>query len=208
MLHSSRITARTQARTSKAALPELELWLTSLAVAAYGVALGLAEHDDQAGEWLHETAAEACAQLESLALRDDARLWFFSRLVGRCRAAGGRHPGTAPSDLDDTPDLLLYGRSGAAGWPTSGEHPAALLLDRLGTERVIQALRRLSDDYRVVCTLYFMADLTYEEIARVLEYPTGTVRARLHRARKMLQKALWQIAEADGIAGRPGSGAR
>ena len=74
----------------------------------------------------------------------------------------------------------------------------------LGTERVVTALRRLPADYRVLCTLYFMADLSYEEIARVMECPLGTVRARLHRARKMLQKSLWRIAEADGMAGRPG----
>ena len=43
-----------------------------------------------------------------------------------------------------------------------------------------------------------------EEIAQVLECPVGTVRSRLHRGRKMLQKALWRIAEEDGIV--PASG--
>ena len=52
-------------------------------------------------------------------------------------------------------------------------------------------------------TLYFMDDLSYEEIARVLEVPVGTVRSRLHRGRKMLQKALWQVAEEDGIVKPP-----
>jgi RNA polymerase sigma-70 factor (ECF subfamily) len=93
------------------------------------------------------------------------------------------------------------------GWPTAGEHPAAHLLERLGTERVVTVLRRLPADYRALCTLHFMADLSYEEIARVLEYPVGTVRARLHRARKMLQKSLWRIAEAEGIADRSGGAA-
>jgi RNA polymerase sigma-70 factor, ECF subfamily len=48
-----------------------------------------------------------------------------------------------------------------------------------------------------------MDDLSYEEIARLLEVPIGTVRSRLHRGRKMLQKALWQIAEEDGIVRHP-----
>ena len=51
----------------------------------------------------------------------------------------------------------------------------------------------------MVSTLYFMEDLSYEEIARVLGCPIGTVRSRLHRGRKMLQKALWQVAEESGI---------
>jgi RNA polymerase sigma-70 factor (ECF subfamily) len=60
-------------------------------------------------------------------------------------------------------------------------------------------MARLPTEYRIVATLYFMEDLTYEEIAHTLECPVGTVRSRLHSSRKMLQKALWQIAEEDGI---------
>jgi len=44
-----------------------------------------------------------------------------------------------------------------------------------------------------------MEDLTYEEIAQVLGCPVGTVRSRLHRGRKMLQKVLWRIAQEEGI---------
>jgi RNA polymerase sigma-70 factor, ECF subfamily len=84
---------------------------------------------------------------------------------------------------------------------------SADLLERLGTDRVVTALRPLAADYRVLCTLYFMADLSYEEIARVLEYPVGTGRGRLHRGRKMLQKSLWRIAEAEGMADGPGGAA-
>ena len=38
-----------------------------------------------------------------------------------------------------------------------------------------------------------------EEIARALECPVGTVRSRLHRGRKMLQKTLWEVAEEAGV---------
>ena len=103
------------------------------------------------------------------------------------------------SDFDDTPDLYLYARSGEAGFPTQGPDPAAQLLDQLGTERVTAAINCLPEEYRVVSTFYFMEDLSYEEIAQVLGCPIGTVRSRLHRGRKMLQKALWQVAEESGI---------
>jgi RNA polymerase sigma-70 factor (ECF subfamily) len=107
------------------------------------------------------------------------------------------------SELDDTPDLYLYARSGQAGFPTQGPDPAAQLLEKLGTERIVEAINRLPEEYRMVSTLYFMDDLSYEEIAGVLQCPVGTVRSRLHRGRKMLQKALWQIAEEDGIVSQP-----
>jgi RNA polymerase sigma-70 factor (ECF subfamily) len=83
--------------------------------------------------------------------------------------------------------------------PVDGTDPAATFLDLLGAERVIRAMGRLAEEYRLVCSCYFMADLNYEEIALVLGYPIGTVRARLHRGRRMLQKSLWQVAQEDGI---------
>jgi RNA polymerase sigma-70 factor (ECF subfamily) len=168
------------------------------------VALCLADGEAAAVERLQEAVAGACRDLKGIDQDTDVRLRFLGILT-RGHLAGRRGSDQADStELDDTPDLHLYARSAAAGWPTTGEHPAAELLERLGTERVVRALRRLPADYRVVCTLYFMADLSYEEIARVMEYPLGTVRARLHRARKMLQKSLWRIAEAEGMTDGPG----
>jgi RNA polymerase sigma-70 factor (ECF subfamily) len=128
------------------------------------------------------------------------RAWFLKILMN-CFFSRRRQEKRRPvtSDLDDTPDLYIYARAGQAGFPTQGPDPAAQLLDKLGTERIVAAVERLPEEYRVVSTLYFMEDLSYEEIARALECPVGTVRSRLHRGRKMLQKALWQIAVEDGI---------
>jgi RNA polymerase sigma-70 factor (ECF subfamily) len=44
-----------------------------------------------------------------------------------------------------------------------------------------------------------MEDFRYQDIAEVLNIPVGTVRSRLHRARRMLQKRLWQIAADHGL---------
>jgi RNA polymerase sigma-70 factor (ECF subfamily) len=185
--------------------PGLEALLAGIVESAYGVALCLADGEETAVERLRVAVAGACRDLMGLVPDTDVRLWFLAILTREHLAAGRRGPEQADSgDLDDTPDLHLYARSAAVGWPTAGEHPAAELLERLGTDRVVTALRRLPADYRVLCTLYFMADLSYEEIARVMEYPVGTVRARLHRARKMLQKSLWRIAEAEGMTDTSG----
>jgi RNA polymerase sigma-70 factor (ECF subfamily) len=48
-----------------------------------------------------------------------------------------------------------------------------------------------------------MQDLPYQEIAEILDVPIGTVRSRLHRARRMLQKALWMVAQERGIVSTP-----
>jgi RNA polymerase sigma-70 factor, ECF subfamily len=48
----------------------------------------------------------------------------------------------------------------------------------------------LSERYRVAVTLYYFEDLSYAEIAELLNQPIGTVKAHVHRALRLLHKAL------------------
>ena len=167
---------------------------------AFGVAMRLTRNQADAEDLVQEAAFLAYRGFGSFETGTNFRAWFL-KILTNCYYSKRRREKSRPvtSDLDDTPDLYLYARSGQAGFPTQGADPAAELLERLGTERIVAAMTRLPEEYRVVATLYFMDDLSYEEIARVLECPVGTVRSRLHRSRKMLQKALCQVAEEDGI---------
>ena len=179
-----------------------EALFTSAANSAYGVAIRLTHNEADAEDLVQEAALLAYRAFDSFETGTNFRAWYL-KILTNCYFSKRRREKSRPvtSDLDDTPDLYLYARSGQAGFPTQGPDPAAELLDKLGTERIAAAMARLPDEYRVVATLYFMEDMSYEEIARVLECPVGTVRSRLHRSRKMLQKALWQVAEEDGIIG-------
>lgn len=51
-------------------------------------------------------------------------------------------------------------------------------------------LASLSERYRVAITLYYFEDLSYAEIAELLNQPVGTVKAHVHRALHQLHKAL------------------
>jgi RNA polymerase sigma-70 factor (ECF subfamily) len=62
-----------------------------------------------------------------------------------------------------------------------------------------EALDALPEEYRAAAVLYFVDDLSYQQIAEALCCPVGTVRSRLHRGRRMLQKALWDLAVERGI---------
>lgn len=63
----------------------------------------------------------------------------------------------------------------------------AELLDRLELER---ALEVLAPRDRETVVLFHLGELTIDDVARVLEVPTGTVKSRLHRARQQLSQQL------------------
>jgi RNA polymerase sigma-70 factor, ECF subfamily len=188
------------ARSSLAQPATFESLFAVVFSSAYGVAMRLTRNQADAEDLVQDAALLAHRAFDSFEQGTNFRAWFF-KILTNCYYSRRRREKSRPvtSDLDDTPDLYLYARSGQAGFPTQGLDPAAQLLEQLGTERIVAAIERLPDEYRIVCTMYFMNDLSYEEIARILECPVGTVRSRLHRGRKMLQKSLWQIAQEDGI---------
>ena len=57
-------------------------------------------------------------------------------------------------------------------------------------ELLAEALDKLPEAHRMVLLLRHQRDLSYEEIARILEAPLGTVKARIHRAREAFRKIL------------------
>jgi RNA polymerase sigma-70 factor, ECF subfamily len=188
--------------TESAPQVSFEELFAAVVTCAFGVALRYTRNQADAEDLVQEAALLAYRAFDSFESGTNFRAWFL-KILTNCYYSKRRREKRRPvtSDLDDTPDLYIYARSGEAGFPTQGPDPAAALLDKLGTERIVKAINLLPEEYRVVSALYFVEDLSYEEIAGVLECPVGTVRSRLHRGRKMLQKSLWQVAVEDGIVG-------
>jgi RNA polymerase sigma-70 factor (ECF subfamily) len=52
---------------------------------------------------------------------------------------------------------------------------------------LIAAIDELPERYRDVITLYYMNDVSYPEIAEILDLPLGTVKTHLHRAKRLLR---------------------
>src|SRR4029453_18762644 len=179
---------------------EFQALLVEVLPSACGYALRLTRNRADAEDLVQDAALRAFRAMTTFESGTNFKAWMF-RILTRCFWANHRRRQRRPNtvDFDDTPDLYLYARSAEHGLPWQGEDPARALIDRLGTERVSEAIGQLPEEYGVVCTLYFMEDFAYHEIAGVLEVPVGTVRSRLHRGRKMLQKALWCLAEESGI---------
>ncbi len=70
------------------------------------------------------------------------------------------------------------------------DNPENQLISRLMGEEVEMALRELPEEFRMAIVLVDIDELSYEEAAKVMECPIGTVRSRISRGRRMLQVAL------------------
>lgn len=139
-------------------------------------------------------------------VRDEAALgsWLTSILVNCARdryRSQGRQPVTTP--LDEVEEFSLY-RQIAEEDPFP--YSDSLHLDFLcnfGAEDVWQVLRSLPPLYRLPLVLVHMEDLATKQVARMLDVPLGTLLARLHRGRKLFERALWDHAVRNGLLKHP-----
>jgi RNA polymerase sigma-70 factor (ECF subfamily) len=69
----------------------------------------------------------------------------------------------------------------------------------LGDE-MTTALNRLPVDFRLILLLSDIEEFTYEEMSKIIGIPIGTVRSRLHRARKLMKDQIGQYARKMGYA--------
>ena len=74
--------------------------------------------------------------------------------------------------------------------PARYASPAQALEQRELSERVHQALLKISEDLREAVILRDLEEFTYEEIASMLDLPLGTVKSRINRGRAELARLL------------------
>ena len=169
--------------------------VTPLLAPAYRAAASLLGDRTEAEDVVQEAALSAFRAYDTFAPGTNFRAWFFRILTNCCY---GRHrqrrrrPQTV--EFDDVPDLYLYNMTQQAGLYTDTANPAAAVLGKMGVDQILAAIDALPEEYRAVAALYFVEEFAYDEIASALDCPVGTVRSRLHRGRKLLQKALWDLA--------------
>jgi RNA polymerase sigma-70 factor, ECF subfamily len=83
----------------------------------------------------------------------------------------------------------------------NGESPERVLIDGEQRRLVHRALDEIKPHHRTILVLYYLEDLSVQEIADVLEIPEGSVKSRLFYARDSLRKALDPILDRERMAG-------
>lgn len=184
-----------------------ESLLTPVLGTAYRAALHFTGNAADAEDIVQEAALLALKGFGGFEPETNFKAWFL-RIVTNV-FLGERRKGrraSATLRLDATSDLYLHDATHTAGLHAEDPDPARTLLSALDRAQILAAIHALPHEYRVVATLYFVSDMAYHDMAAVLRCPIGTVRSRLHRARSLLQRSLWKLAEERGIVGRPNRG--
>lgn len=189
-------------RTHKPEHLEFEEVAMPQADALYGAALRMTRDPTQAEDLVQETLLRAYRFWHKFQQGTNIKAWLF-RIQTNIFINKYRKKQTEQKVIDDRPSDDFIQRA-AADDPTwlPPETRDEFLKHLLGDE-VMRALDDLPFEFRMTVLLADMHDLSYKEIAEVLDCPVGTVMSRLHRARKQLQINLFQYAVERGVIHPP-----
>ncbi len=156
--------------------------------AAYNLARWLTRDEQNAQDVVQEAYLRAYQFFDSFH-GDNARPWlltivrntYYTWLKQRHDAALHTVFDEAMHSLDETGPSF--------GEPFAGD-PERILTQHDDRRLITHALEKLPVEFREVLILRELEDLSYKEIARMVDIPVGTVMSRLARGRKLLEETL------------------
>lgn len=150
----------------------------------YGYAMVLSRNSTEAEDLVQETCLRALRAISGL--RDDGSVkgWLFA-ILRNIWLNQLRQRRTTPDLIElDADESGAYEPADAAQDPYSG------YVNRVEREQVRAAIQKLPLEFREIILLREYEDLSYQEIAALLDCPPGTVMSRLARARARLRGLL------------------
>jgi RNA polymerase sigma-70 factor (ECF subfamily) len=161
----------------------------------YNFAYRLTLDSDDAKDLLQDTYLKAFRFIDSFQQGTNAKAWLF-RILKNSFINDYRKKSKEPSKVDYQEVETFYNSEDVDRQITPDLRVEALQ-DMIGDEISI-ALNSLDVDFRTVIILCDLEGFKYEEMAKILDIPIGTVRSRLHRARNLLKEKLSEYAKKMG----------
>jgi RNA polymerase sigma-70 factor, ECF subfamily len=156
--------------------------------ALYGAALRLTRNADRAQDLVQDTYLKAIRAQRSFARGTNLKAWLYTILQNTWR---NRQRDGARSRVEFDSEVVEQSAAAGTALPRGRDETAESLLLRDSLNSDLQAaLDGLGASFREVVWLRDVDELTYQEIADVLDIPIGTVMSRLSRGRKQLYEAL------------------
>jgi len=163
--------------------------------AMYNFAFRLTLDEDDAKDLVQETFMKAYRFINSFETGTNAKAWLF-RILKNSFINNYRKQSKQPSKVDYQEVETFY-NSDSVNENITTDLRVETVQHLIGDE-ITNALNSLDVDFRTVIILCDLEGFTYEEMAKILDIPIGTVRSRLHRARNLLKEKLKQYASSLG----------
>ena len=158
----------------------------------YNLALRVLKDEDEALDLTQETFVRAWTALPNFRGQSQFRTWLYRIATNLCY---NRLP-TLRRSLTDLGDDVI------AEIPEKDptfDNPARGLESRELRSYLHNAIENLDENYRLLLSLRYQNELSYEEIANMLNLPLGTVKTGLFRAKEQLRRALETYQETSWI---------
>lgn len=153
----------------------------------YRVAFHLVRNADEAKDCVQETCTRALSSQGQFQPGSNMKAWLTRILYNFFYDSYARNKRiVAAEDLLDGTDSADFWEAHAG----DGPGPESQVLDNELGAKIGSALKQIPEEFRAPILLVDMGDFTYAEAAEVLSCPIGTVRSRLSRGRRLLQKQL------------------
>ena len=158
-------------------------------------AFHLTYDEDDANDLVQETYMKAHRFIDRYIQGTNAKAWLF-KILKNAYINHYRKRSKQPTrvDFEDVVNYHDTDENLGQGYLDLREE---LFSSMMGDEVTI-AINSLPIDFRTVVLLCDVEGFTYEEIAKIIDVPIGTVRSRLFRARNMLKEKLKNYAETLG----------
>ena len=193
-----------EAQTEQTAAPQppsedFEAGLLAQLDSLYRTALRMTNNPQEAEDLVQETMLKAVRFSHTYQPGTNLRAWLFRILntsaINRYRKQA-THP--TPVALPEGEEFYLYNQIRDLSGQERSQGAEEEVLNQYLDEDVYKALNDLPPNFRMAVVLADIEGLSYKEIAEALQIPIGTVMSRISRARRQLQKSLWQYAKERG----------
>ena len=150
----------------------------------YGYAVVLSRNSLEAEDLVQETCLRALRNMGQLRPDGNQKSWLFT-ILRNVWLNQVRQRRTAPDLVE-----LDSNENGAAVPADTAPDAHEVYVSKVEQEQVRKAIQQLPVEFREIIILREYEELSYQEIARVLDCPLGTVMSRLARARSRLRELL------------------
>jgi len=148
--------------------------------ALYKFGFGLTGNESDAADLTQDTYRILLTKGDAIRDPSKVKSWLFTTFY-RQFLERGRHAPRFPETAVES-----------AEWEPPTITPSQL--DDLDGSLVVAALQQLEEKYRALLAMFYLEELSYQEMAEVLELPIGTIMSRISRGKNILLRRLQEPA--------------